>query len=195
MLRAPPGCTALRPRRTTGWADGHGTATAGGVESVTSVPRVDDGAVSTKFASPPSPTGSSGPPSADASTTSPSASRSDNTGCAVAAGAGAPSTDTATASGRTGPVPSGTSTISRTWPSTTPAGTTTSGGWAMAAGAPTRVDTTSSNAGTSSAAARVPLRRIPLRRRLPDRVGGHDDIVPVTPGCVVERAAAGHEPQ
>ena len=114
MLLAPPGCTALRPRRTTGWADGHGTATAGGVESVTSVPRVDDGTVSTKFASPPSPTGSSGPPSADASTTSPSASRSDNTGCAVAAGAGAPSTDTATASGRTGPVPSGTSTISRT---------------------------------------------------------------------------------
>ena len=122
MLRAPPGCTALRPRRTTGWADGHGTATAGGVESVTSVPRVDDGAVSTKFASPPSPTGSSGPPSADASTTSPSASRSDNTGCAVAAGAGAPSTDTATASGRTGPVPSGTSTISRTWPSDHPGG-------------------------------------------------------------------------
>ena len=55
VLRAPPGCTALRPRRTTGWADGHGTATAGGVESVTSVLRVDDGAVSTKFARPAEP--------------------------------------------------------------------------------------------------------------------------------------------
>ena len=74
MLRAPPARTSLSARSVSAGPDGHGSATVGGVESVTSVLRVVGGAASTRFAAPARPTGSIGLPSADASTTSAAAS-------------------------------------------------------------------------------------------------------------------------
>ena len=157
--------TARAPRRSAAWSRRRPCC------APTAVPRARGSR------HPPSPTGSIGLPAAEASTTSAMASRSDRTGSARAC-CGTPSIEAVTAPGPTGPP--GTCTTRRTCPSVDALGTAVIGGCAAAPGAAANVNTAAS---TRSAA------------DLLHRISGDDDIVPVTPGCVVERAAARHEPQ